>query len=44
MIKLYYSESESANQVPEEGFEREEGWQEILNIFLNFFSIVPFWV
>ena len=37
-------EGESRNQVLEEGFESEEGWHEILNIWLNFVTIQPFWV
>ena len=27
------------NQVPGEGFKREEGWHEILNIWLNFVKL-----
>ena len=37
-------DGEPRNQVPEEGFESEEGRYEILNILFNSFSIVPFGV
>ena len=32
-------DGEPRNQVPEEGFETEEGWDEIFNILVNFFII-----
>ena len=37
-------DGEPKNQVPEEGFESEEGWHEILNIWLNLFTLYPLWV
>ena len=35
---------EPRNQVPEEVFESEEGWHEILKVWLNFVTIQHFWV
>ena len=32
-------DGEPRNQVPEEGFKSEEGWQEILHILLNLYRI-----
>ena len=45
-VKLVHTESEKdgepRNQDPEEGFASEEGWNEMLNILLHYFSILPF--
>ena len=31
------------NRVPEEGFESEERWHDVLNILLNYISILHYW-